>query len=111
MTGAKNERWKKYKNSVHEVRLIEKLQKAIMIVRMCRPLVLAAGVNRVAVPVYVVLTSLCPLVLAGPSMSSALLTYIHMKCILKCTATIYNTMVGFCLQQSCSSLLIICLVD
>lgn len=34
---------KKYKNNVHRVRLIEKLQKAIMIVRMCRPLVLAAS--------------------------------------------------------------------
>ena len=51
MTGGKNEKWKekkkkykkKYKNNVHRVRLIEKLQKAIMIVRMCRPLVLAAS--------------------------------------------------------------------
>lgn len=37
---------KKYKNNVHQVRLIEKLQKAIMIVRMCRPLVLAASKHR-----------------------------------------------------------------
>lgn len=31
------------KNNVEQVKLIEKLQKAIMIVRMCRPLVLAAS--------------------------------------------------------------------
>lgn len=42
------EKWevKKYKNNLHQVRLIEKLQKAIMIVRMCRPLVLAASKHR-----------------------------------------------------------------
>lgn len=37
---------KKSKNNVHQVRLIEKLQKAIMIVRMCRPLILAASKHR-----------------------------------------------------------------
>lgn len=36
-----------------------------MLVRMCRPLVLAAGVNRVAVSVYTEVTSPCPLVLAA----------------------------------------------
>lgn len=46
MTRGENERWKKYKNNVHQVRLIEKLQKAIMIVRMCRPLILAASKHR-----------------------------------------------------------------
>lgn len=42
----KNERRKKYKNIIHQVRLIEKLQKAIMILRMCRPLLLAASKHR-----------------------------------------------------------------
>lgn len=49
MTRGENETWKEKKwqenpqNNVHQVKLMEKLQKAIMIVRMCRPLVLAAG--------------------------------------------------------------------
>lgn len=44
--GKKKEKWKKYKNIVHQVKLIEKLQKAIMILRMCRPFLLAASKHR-----------------------------------------------------------------
>lgn len=64
------------KNNVHQVKLIEKLQKAIMIVRMCRPPSEQPAniINPVAGSVYTGLTSVCP---PGPGwVLCALLMYI-----------------------------------
>lgn len=61
------------------VKLIEKLQKAIMIVKMCRPLVLAASKHHKScggLCLHCVDLSVPPLVLTGIFKPLALLTYI-----------------------------------